>query len=207
MKLYFHPWSPNACKVLITALLLDIPLEKSPVNLLAGEQRKADFLKLNPNGLVPTLQDGDFVLWESNAIMQYLGSRRPGNTLWPAEERTRADISRWQCWELGHWGPALRIYLFENMFKKMMGQGAPDPAEIRKGEEKYCRCAGVLEGHLAGRDYLVGKGLTLADISAAAYLMYAQAARVPLDDYPQIRHWFARIQTLPAWQQTQPAMG
>ena len=207
MKLYFHPWSPNACKVLITALLLDMPLEKSPVNLLAGEQRKADFLKLNPNGLVPTLQDGDFVLWESNAIMQYLGSRQPGNTLWPAEERTRADISRWQCWELAHWGPALRIYLFENMFKKMMGQGAPDPAEIREGEEKYRRCAGVLEGHLAGRDYLVGKELTLADISAAAYLMYAQAARVPLDDYPQIRRWFVRIQTLSAWQQTQPVMG
>jgi len=194
MKLYFHPWSPNACKVLITALLLDMPLEKSPVNLLAGEQRKADFLKLNPNGLVPTLQDGDFVLWESNAIMQYLGSRWPGNTLWPAEERTRADISRWQCWELAHWGPALRIYLFENMFKKIMGQGAPDPAEIRKGEEQFRRCAGVLEGHLTDRDYLVGNGLTLADISM-------------LEDYPQIRRWFGRIETLPAWQQTQPTMG
>lgn len=204
MKLYFHPASPNVRAVFITAVLLDIPLEKFFVDAMAGAQRNPDYLALNPNGLVPTLVDGDFVLWETVAIMQYLTSMRPSNALFPADARSRTDVLRWQCWNLAHWAPALRTYIFENLFKKMKGLGEADPIEIKKGEEPYHRYAGVLDRHLANHAYLSGKGLTLADISVASYLMYAQSAHVPLDNYSHIRRWFAQIEALPAWQQTQP---
>jgi glutathione S-transferase len=204
MKLYFHPASPNVRAVFITAALLDVPLEKCFVDAMAGDQHKADYLALNPNGLFPVLIDGDFVLWETVAIMQYLASNCPGNLLFPGDARSRANISRWQCWSLAHWSPALRTYIFENLFKKMKGLGEADPVEIKKGEESYHRHANVLDQHLANRDYMVGKGLTLADISVASNLMYAQPAQVPLEEYTHIRRWFAQIEALPAWQQTQP---
>ena len=104
MKLYFHPKSPNATAVLAVAYEFGIALDLQEVNLPGGEQRQSAFLKINPNGKVPALEDGDFVLWESGAIMQYLAAQKPGNSLWPADNRVRADITRWQLWRMGEWG-------------------------------------------------------------------------------------------------------
>jgi glutathione S-transferase len=204
MKLYLHPNAPNCMKVVMTAAQLDVTLESEFVDLFQGAQRAPAFLDVNPNGTVPALRDRDFVLWESNAIMQYVAAMRPGNTLWPADERRRADISRWQCWELAHWSPAVGTYLRENMFKALKGLGGPDPEALRKGDEKYHPLARLLDGHLASREFLVGEELTLADISVAAYLMYARPARVPLEDYRHMRRWLARMEGLPSWKSAQP---
>lgn len=203
MKLYYHPGSGNSRKVRATALILGIDLDLQFVDLLAGAHKKPDYLNLNPNGLVPTLEDGGFMLWESNAIMQYLASKKP-NGLWPSDERRRADISRWQCWELAHWSPALEILIRENLFKKLLKMGEPDQAEIKKGEEATHRFAQILDRHLQGRKYLVGDALTLADISVAAVLMYRQPARLPLENYKNINRWYAQIEKLDAWQKTAP---
>ena len=104
MKLYFHPKSPNATAVLAVAYELGIALNLQEVNLPGGEQRQPAFLKINPNGKVPALEDGDFVLWESGALIQYLAAQKPGNSIWPADDRVRADITRWQLWRMGEWG-------------------------------------------------------------------------------------------------------
>jgi glutathione S-transferase len=207
MKLYLHPNAPNCMKVVMTAAQLDVTLESEFVDLFQGAQRAPAFLQINPNGTVPALRDRDFVLWESNAIMQYVAALRPGNTLWPADERRRADISRWQCWELAHWSPAVSTYLRENMFKALKGLGDPDPEALRKGDEKYHPLARLLDGHLAAREFLVEEKLTLADISVAAFLMYARPARVPLEDYQHIRSWLARMEGLPSWKSAQPPPG
>jgi glutathione S-transferase len=204
MKLYLHPNAPNCMKVVMTAAQLDISLDSEFVDLFQGAQRAPAFLAINPNGVVPALRDGDFVLWESNAIMQYVAATKPGNTLWPMDERRRADISRWQCWELAHWSPAVSTYLRENMFKALKGQGDPDPEALRKADEKYHPLASLLNRHLAPRSFLAGEDLTLADISVAAFLMYARPARVPLDDYRFIRSWMGRMEALPSWQVAQP---
>lgn len=204
MKLYHDPFSPNCRKVLMTAMHLGIPLETQAIGLRTGEHRAPEYLKLNPNGLVPTLVDGDFVLWESNAIMQYLASKTPGNTLWPSDERARADIARWQYWDVAHWVPAHRTHTWENMIKPLFGLGQPDAAELKKGEEKFHRFTGVLNGHLANRDFLVGKTLTLADLSVAPYLMYAQPSRFPLEGYANVRRWFGQIEALSIWRETTP---
>jgi glutathione S-transferase len=207
MKLYYHPASPYARKVLIAASLLGIELETRFVDVLAGEGQKPEFLRLNPNGKVPTLEDGDFVLWESNAILQYLAGKKPDTPLFPADARTRADIVRWQFWESSCWAPACGTYVFEHVIKRVLGQGGADPDEIRKAEGKFHRYAGILDGHLSGRSWLVGDAMTLADLSIAPVLMYANLAEFPLDAYSHILRWFGQIEILPAWLETAPRAG
>jgi glutathione S-transferase len=98
MKLYGFPISPNTWKVRAVATHLGIVVDNQLVDLSRGEQRAPE-CSLNPTGRTPTLVDGDFVLWESNAIMQYLASGEP-NALWPDDAKRGADIARWQSWEL-----------------------------------------------------------------------------------------------------------
>jgi glutathione S-transferase len=193
--------------VMMVAAHLGIELETEFVDLLRDVQHSAKFLAINPNGLVPVLQDGDFILWESSAITQYLAKTKPGNALWPANERDRADIARWQFWSHLHWMPALGPFLFENMFKKIKGKGDPDPAVLAQAQHTFDSAARVLDTHLKDRRFLVGANMTLADISVASWLMYAEPARIPLDAYPAIRRWLGGIQAMPAWQQAQPSAG
>jgi len=205
MKLYGLPASPNTWKVRAVAAHLGIALEDVMVDLGRGEQRAPDYLALNPTGRTPTLVDGDFGLWESTAIMQYLASLSP-STLWPNGARAQADIMRWQSWNLQHWGPsACQPLLFERFVKAIFDMGPPDPAVVARATEAFRREAAVLERHLSTRDHLVGDDLTLADFSVVAFLVYAGEAELPTADYPHLRSWSARIFALPAWRDTAPA--
>ena len=103
MKLYGFSPSPNTWKVRALAAHLGIPLDYEFVDLTKGASRTPAYLAINPTGRTPALVDGDLKLWESEAIMQYLASQRP-NSLWPNDARARADIMRWQSWQLAHWG-------------------------------------------------------------------------------------------------------
>jgi len=206
MKLYYHPNSPNCTDVLATANHLGIQLDLQLVDLLKGAQKDSSFLRINPNGKVPALVDGDFVLSESNAIMQYLASRMPNNSLWPEDDRTRADICRWQFWQASQWSKATGTLVWENMIKKFLGAGGPDPAKVKEGEELFHGSAAVLDNHLKDREYLAGNALTLADFSVAAMLIYARPARIPLDKYANILAWYGRVEKLDAWKKALPAM-
>ena len=202
MKLYHHPYSSNARKAVMAAKLLDIDLACELVDLASGAQRKPEFLKLNPNGMVPVLVDGDFVLWESNAIITYLADSKPGNTLYPSERKARANVDRWLFWAANHWGPAISILSFENMLKKMHGLGDPDPAQIERGETFFKKFAGVLDAHLAANPWVAGETMTLADISIAAPLMYTEMSKLPVEGFDHVKAWFERVQALDAWKQT-----
>src|SRR5262245_48609366 len=159
MKLYGFPPSPNTWKVRAVAAQLGIPLEFELVDLT--KPRTAAYLALNPTGRTPTLVDGDFILWESNVIMQYVASRS-ANTLWPDDARTRADIARWQFWQLGHFsGEACAPLTFQRLVKKILNLGPPDEAIVAKGTEAFNRDARLLDAHLSKHSYLVGNALTL----------------------------------------------
>jgi glutathione S-transferase len=202
MKLYGFPASPNTWKVRAVAAHLGIPLNLEIVDLT--KPRSADYLALNPTGRTPTLVDGDFVLWESNAIMQYLASHS-ANTLWPDDARTRADITRWQCWQLAHWGgESCQPLTFQRFVKKVLNLGAPDEAVVAKGTEAFNRDARMLDSHLSKHSYLVGNALTLADLSVAASLAYAKESDMPLAPYSHLRDWLTRVTALPAWRDTAP---
>lgn len=204
MKLYAFPPSPNARKVLITLQELGLDAKLQFVDLFQGDQMKPEYLALNPNHLMPTLQDGDFVLWESNAIMQYLANKRPNSGLWPSEAKAQADVSRWQCWQLAHWGPACGTLTFENMVKQLVGMGDPDPKEVEKGEQNFRRFADVLNQHLKGRDWVAGKSITLADISIGVWLTYWEQARIPLQPYGEVRRWYNALEQREAWKKAAP---
>jgi glutathione S-transferase len=132
MKLYGFPFSPNTWKVRAVAAQLGLSVEDVFVDLGKGEQRAPEYLKLNPTGRTPTLVHGDFVLWESTAIMQYLASQKP-NPLWPNNARTRAEITQWQSWHLQHWGAsACNPLTFERFVKGFFNMGPPDATVLAR---------------------------------------------------------------------------
>jgi glutathione S-transferase len=204
MKLYGFPFSPNTWKVRALDAHLGLPLDFALVDLAKGEQRTPEYLALNPTGRAPVLVDGDFKLWESAAILQYIAGKTP-NALWPDDARARADIMRWQSWQLAHFGKeACEPLLFERFIKKVFNIGPPDAARVAAATEAFHREARVLDAHLAGQPYLVGTALTLADFSVAAALIYAKEGEFPLAPYPHIPAWFDRVFALPAWRETAP---
>src|SRR6202011_3017559 len=135
MKLYVFPPSPRAMKVVALAEHLQLEHETRLVDLTKGEQMKPEFTALNPNQRMPVIEDDGFVLWESNAILQYLASKKPAAGLWPSDPRRQADVSRWQNWEASHWAPACGTLAFERLVKKLLGQGDADPAAVAEGEQ------------------------------------------------------------------------
>jgi glutathione S-transferase len=143
------PPSPNTWKVRALASYLKLPLEFEFVDLSKGAQYAPSYLALNPTGRTPTLVDGDFKLWESNAILQYLAGKN-GSSLWPNDPRARVDISRWQFWQLAHWGAeACQPLTFQRLAKKFMNMGPPDEAVVAKGTECFNKEAKMLDAHLA----------------------------------------------------------
>ncbi|RKH64865.1 glutathione S-transferase family protein [Corallococcus sp. AB049A] len=206
MKLYFHPLSGNSRRVLLVAAHLDIPLERIVVDLTTGKQREASYLGINPNGRVPVLDDGGFVLWESRAIMVYLAEKTPGQTLLPADAQGRADVNRWLFWCSAHMAPANTVLVQENFVKQRTGRGPPDPVEVARGEALVAQAAPVLDSHLAGRTWVAQERLTLADLSLAASFALAGPARLPIEGYANLRAWLGRVQELEAWQRTAPPM-
>ena len=204
MKLYGFPPSPNTWKVRALAAHLGVPLELEFVDLSKGAQYAPTYLALNPTGRTPTLVDGDFKLWESNAILQYIASKT-ANSLWPNDARTRDDIAHWQFWQLAHWGAeACQPLTFQRLVKKILNLGPPDEAAIAKGMEAFNKEAKMLDAHLAKQPYLVGKDVTIADFSVAAPLLYAKEAEMPVGPYANLRGWFERVAALPCWRETAP---
>lgn len=206
MKLYGFPLSPNTWKVRAAARHIGVPLDFELVDLATGAQRSPAYLALNPTGRTPTLVDGDFTLWESNAILQYIGGKTK-NTLWPDDARKRADITRWMCWQLAHFGgEACGPLTFQRLVKAFLNLGPPDAAAVEAALNAFNRDAAVLEARLSKQKYLVGDDLTLADFSVAASLCYAAQAEMPLSRYPHVAAWFERVSSLPAWRETAPEM-
>jgi glutathione S-transferase len=151
---------------------------------------------------MPVMEDGDFVLWESGAIMQYLALKKPDAGLLSTEPRRLADVTRWQCWDLAHWEAACAIFIFENAVKALFKLGEPDPAEIAKGEERFHRAAGVLNGHLKGKRHVADGRLTIADFALGASLNMTGLAKIPVAGYPEINRWYADLSALPAWRKS-----
>jgi glutathione S-transferase len=204
MKLYMNTLSPNVRRVRLTAAVLGLPLEEKTLDLARGEHRSPEYLALNPNGAIPTLVDGDFVLTESRAIMQYLASRKPEAGLLPGDEAARADVTRWQFWDAAHFSPPLGTIAFEKIVKPRIGMGEPDPRRVDEALGNFRRFAAVLNSRLDGKSYVVGTALTVADLTLASSLMYAKQVDLPLSELPNIAAWFARITELDGWKKTTP---
>jgi glutathione S-transferase len=203
IELYVFPPSPRAFKVMVTANHLGISPTLHFLDLRKGEQKAAGYAALNPNLRMPTLRDGDDVIWESEAILQYLALKNPAGGLLPTTERAQLAVTQWQFWNLAHWDPACAVFAFEYVAKRFVrGDAEPDMTAIAKGTEVFNRVASVLEGQLKGKPFVLGDTLTLADFSLGAALTLAEAAHLPLEPYDAIKRWRGTLAALPAWRQT-----
>jgi glutathione S-transferase len=189
MKLYDFAFSPNCRKVRAVAYEVGVPLDHVPVDLLKGESRTSAFLEHNPNGRVPVLEDEGFVLWESTAIIRYLAA---GTALVPTERRAAAEVDRWMAWQLAHLQPAMSKVAFERIVKKLTGQGPPNQALIEAGTVEFAAMTAVLEGELAGKDYVAG-ALSIADFALAAHYSLAPACGLDLTPFARVQSWLARV--------------
>jgi glutathione S-transferase len=204
MKLYMNKLSPNVRRVRIVAAAAGIELEEQSLDFAKGEHKSPEYLAINPNGAVPALVDGDFILTESRAMMQYLAAKKPESRLLPSDEAERADVTRWQFWDASHFSPNAATIAFERLLKPMMGLGEPDTSKINVAVTNWRRFAAVLEKRLDGRTFIVGNALTIADLTLASSLMYAKQSELPLADFPRLAAWFGRISELEAWKKTNP---
>jgi glutathione S-transferase len=172
------------------------------VHLFRGEQNVPAFVALNANRRMPVLCDDEYVLWESNAILQYLAAKRPAFGVGPHDIREQAEVNRWQFWEVAHWEPALGMLIHEHLKKPLLTGEGPNPAAVKRGEDAFHTCAEVLNTHLRARAFLACDRLTVADFSLASYLIAAAPAKYPLAPYEEIRRWYEALATLPVWKQT-----
>jgi glutathione S-transferase len=203
IELYVFPPSPRAFKVMAVANHLGLDWTLRMVDFSKGDHLTPEYAALNPNMRMPTLREGDYVLWESNAIEQYLAAKKPESALFPQDEQKRLDITRWQFWDLAHWDPACAVFAYEYVVKpRLLGINEPDLAEVAKGTEKFHRAAKVLDGQLAGKKFITGDTLTLADFSIGSAMNFAEIAHYPLEPYGEIRRWHATLAALPSWQKT-----
>ena len=125
MKLYTLPGSPNCRKVIAVIHQLGLDVDIQQLQPTSDDLEKPEYLALNPNGMTPTLKDGDFTLWESNAIMQYLASSAADNDLFSNDPKIRTDITRWHIWEQAHFGKAMGTLLWENFAKPVFFRLSP----------------------------------------------------------------------------------
>jgi glutathione S-transferase len=186
MKLYVLPPSPRAFKVIALKNHLGIECEMHIVDLRIGDQLTPEYIAMNPNKKMPVLEDDGFVLWESNAILFYLASKRPESGLWPSGLQEQANVLRWLAWESSHWdAESCGMVGYEKVSKGVLGLGSADPAFIERGAQNFDRFAAVLNDHLKSRKWLTGNCLTIADFSIVKF--------------PEIGRWYEGLAALPAW--------
>lgn len=205
MKLYMHPASTACRPIMLFAAEEGIALEQQVVDILAGEQHKPAFLAINPNGLVPVLQDGAFRLTESSAILKYLADKS-GSAAYPTALQARARVNETMDW-------------FNTNFYRTFGYGLcysqvldhyklPDETAQRLtldvAKQRAARNLGILNDHMLNsrQPYLCGDRITIADYFASGILSLGEVIGCGFTGHPNVLKWYGRMKNLPHWQAT-----
>jgi glutathione S-transferase len=198
MKLYYFP-SPNPQKVRFGLLELGLDCEMIAVDLGKGEQKQPAFLALNPFGRVPVLVDGDLTIWESHAILSYLGEKT--GKLWPASAAGRATAHKWLFFLSGHIGPAATDLAFNRIAAKLLGLKGDEDA-IARGEHALPDVIKILEGQLGKSKWLLGDEFSLVECAYGPTLNVIEKAGFSFEAFPNVRAYLNEIRTRPAWKAT-----
>ena len=206
IKVYADPITVNCRKVIAGLNFIGAPYELIHVDYFKGEHKAEPYLSLNPNASVPAMTDGDFELWESNAMLQYAADKFGNEAAYPRDLQTRSDINRWLQWEGSHWFPSCYVFLVENCVKPLLG-GQPDPAVLDAQAAQFHKLAAILDKRLSSRRLVAGSdphsGPTIADIVLAAPMHLHGWQKLPLSDHPSLKRWLLDgVEQLPCWQQT-----
>ena len=192
MKLYNVAYSGNSYKVRLLLSHLGIPCEIVEVDILNGASRTAEFLKINPNGRTPVLDDNGFVLAESNAILAYLAR---GTRFLPDDRKQFALVLQWLCFEQYSHEPFIATSRFWLQHKPDSPERAALLASKRDGGWAALK---IMEDHLAKYDFFIGE-YSIADIALFAYTHVADEGGFPLGDFPRIRAWIQRVTAQPGF--------
>jgi glutathione S-transferase len=202
MKLYHHPISTTSRTIMLFAAESGIPLEMQVVDLFTGEHMQPAYAGLNPNKLVPTLEDGDFVLTENSAILKYL-AEKTGSPAYPKDLQKRARVNERMDWT----NTQLTIDLvyglvYPQIFDSHKRRSdEAQAATLERARERARNWLQVLNDHFlgAGNKYLCGDSITIADYHAVSYIALAEVIGSDLAAYPNVKAWLARMKSLPSW--------
>ena len=189
-KIYINPLTVNNIKLLLLCNALDIHPEFQHVAINKGEQRQGAFLELNPDGKVPVLQQGDLVLTESNAIMQYLAASHH-SSLWPSGIAQQAEVLRILFWQSNYFVSGAGPIAHRKVVLPFWGFGKPTVDEHQW--QAFHQAVNALENILDDSGFLVGNKLSIADISLVAFFLFHQRANMPLKNYPKLQNWLANL--------------
>jgi len=195
LKLWGRVNSVNVKKALWCLEELKLPCERVDAGMQYGVVNTPEYRRMNPNGLVPTLEDDGFVLWESHTIVRYLAAKHGKGTLWPQDERVRANANRWMDW----------TFTFLNAFRPVfwgLVRTPPekrDAAAIEEGRKKSAELLGMLDAVLASRPYVAGSAFSMGDIPIGCHVQLWMRLPIERPSHPGLQAWFARLLERPAY--------
>jgi glutathione S-transferase len=203
MKLHYSPASTTSLPIVLFCAEQQITLDLAVVDLMTGQQKSESYLKLNPWGLVPALDDDDFVLTESSAILKYIADKVESSA-YPRELRARARVNERMDWintevyrELG----------YHFVYPQILPHHArsPDAAQsttVAWGRDRATRALGILDRQVLGHHaYLCGDAITIADYFAAQLIHVGSLVGASYSQYPNLTRWYESMKALPSWKQ------
>jgi glutathione S-transferase len=200
MIIYGDYGSSSTRRVLTVLRHLEVEFEFRLVNLSAGENKRPEYLAINPNGAVPAMLDGRVILFEASAIMLYIAAQHPSPLL--PDGDAYFDTIKWMFWAAEHFRRG-HTDLIEERYLKRAHQLQADDRICARAEASVHRYAAVLNEHLSNRRFVVGDSPTLADIDLAAPLSHLRRTAAPYNKYPHIASWHDRLLSeMPEWRET-----
>lgn len=200
MKLYSDPISTTSRPVLHFAAESGIPLDLVHIDMMTGGAQHPDYLRINPNGIVPYLADGDFCLGECSAILKYLADR-VASPAYPVEVRDRARVNEAMDWFATNLHKDLCVF---GVYVAVMPPEGLDAASVQAlvayGRNRAARWMTVLnDTMLADRDFVCGDQITIADYLGATFVSFGEAGGFDLSPWPNVVAWMARMAARPGW--------
>lgn len=201
MKLYLHPVSTTCRPIMLFAMDEGLALEQEVVDILSGAQYQSPYCDINPNGFVPVLEDGDFRLTESSAILKYLADTT-GSAAYPTDPRARARVHEAMDWFNTN---LYRTFGYGLCYAQLLDAYRLDDATgqsqaLEKAQVAARRFLGILDTHMLGsRPWLCGETITIADYFASGILSLGEVIGCDFDAWPNVARWYAAMKARPNW--------
>lgn len=188
--------SVNVQKALWCCEEIGLPYERLDAGGAFGVVNTPQYRNLNPNGLVPTIEDDGFVLWESNAIVRYLCAKYSTGRLWPEDLRIRAEADKWMDWQNSTFWPTFRP-LFWNLVRTPVDQR--DGKAMEESRLRTAEILGYLDAHLKSRSHVAGENFTMGDIPLGCAVWRWMALPIERLDLSNLKRWFDTLALRPAY--------
>jgi len=187
LKIWGNADSINVQKVLWCCEELALPYERIDAGRHYGVVNTAEFRRLNPNGLVPTIDDDGFVVWESGTVLRYLAAKHAAGSLWPDDVVARAEADRWIDWSNSTLWPAI-VPIFRAFLRTP--EHERDDNAVEAARRETLEALAVLDAHLEGRAFVGGERFTMGDIALGCAVWRWMTLPIERDELPQVQRWF-----------------